>query len=135
MAQVFSAVSKMSRDNEFMNISLSEQMKYVETRSGDTITAVPIPSAPSPLPAEKTTHIVDTSRYRVFITGGPRDNSGALASTHTNFEYEYGVNMFILYSRDGHDTAAGDTGYDWDGMYDESEAKLRYKYLLPDKPV
>jgi hypothetical protein len=135
MAQVYSAVARMSRDNEFMNISLSEQMKYVEARSATNSEAVVIPSVSGTITGESSDHKINTSRYRVFISGGPVDSTGAVDSDYEDFEYEYGVDMYILYSRDVNDLTDGETGYAWDGMYDESEAKLRYKYLLPSSPV
>jgi hypothetical protein len=135
MAQVYSAVARMSRDNEFMNISLSEQMKYVESRSTTNTEAVKIPSAPGTISGENTSHKINTTRYRVFITGGPVKNDGTVDAAYDDFEYEYGVDMYILYSRDVNDLTDGEAGYAWDGMYDESEGKLRYKYLLPSSPV
>jgi prepilin-type N-terminal cleavage/methylation domain-containing protein len=136
MAQVYSAVARMSRDNEFMNISLSEQMKYVEARSEINSEAIQIPSVSGTITPESTDHKINTTRYRVFISGGPVDNAtGAVDSAYDDYEYEYGVDTYILLSRDGHDTAAGDAGYDWDGLYDETNSKLRYKYLLPSSPV
>jgi hypothetical protein len=133
MAQIYSAVARMSRDNEFMNISLSEQMKYVEARSATNTEAVKVASTPAP--GETTSHIIDDTTYRVFISGGPVNNSGTVDSAYDDFEYEYGVDMYILLSRDVNDLTDGETGYAWDGMYDESEGKLRYKYLLPRSPA
>ncbi|MDR0975129.1 MAG: type II secretion system GspH family protein [Ruminococcus sp.] len=133
MAQVYSSVARMSRDNEFMNISLSEQMKYVEARGGDTVNAVGIESTPTAI--EKTTHVVDPTTYQVAVTGGPVNNAGTVDSAYSTYKYAYGVDMYVLYSRDVNDTMDGGTGYAWDGMYDESNGRLRYKYLLPRKPL
>ncbi|MDR0986707.1 MAG: type II secretion system GspH family protein [Ruminococcus sp.] len=142
MATVYSAVARMSRDNEFMNISLSEQMKYVEARTkydNDATNTTAVVIEGTPASDEKTTHVVDDKTYRVFITGGPRQDNGTLGNstyTYSNYEYEYGVNMYILYSRDVKDTSSqATTGYVWDEMYnDDSNGKLRFKYLLPRAP-
>jgi prepilin-type N-terminal cleavage/methylation domain-containing protein len=131
MATIYSAVARMSRDNEFMNISLSEQMKYVEARTAGNTEAVAIEG--TPVTDELTTHGVDTTNtYYVTVTGGPADSTGAIANSYT---YEYGVNMYVLYSRDVKDNSSADSGYVYDNMYDESKGKLRYKYLLPRNPA
>jgi prepilin-type N-terminal cleavage/methylation domain-containing protein len=137
LAQVYAAVAKGTRDNEYMNISLAEQMKYVEKR--DNSAAVSIEPTVS---GETSSHELDDDSYHVIINGGPvkLNADGSIAGIATN-KYLYGVNMYILYSRDIHDEASttnnddGTTEVNDDYAYDtESSGKLRYKYLQP-RPV
>jgi prepilin-type N-terminal cleavage/methylation domain-containing protein len=122
LAQVYAAVARGQKESEYMNYSLAEQMKYVEARDiGEAVKIEPTVSG------ETSTHALDpsASNYHVVINGGPVGG--------TSNVYKYGVNMYILYSRDYDDTSSNAaSGYTYDA---ESNGKLRYKYLQPRTPA
>jgi hypothetical protein len=142
MMQIYAAVADQTRENEFMNISLAEQMAYVEQRSGDTVSSVAISSSvdltPTLLAKEIADHELNSVAYHVVITGGPRNsNDNSLPSEYANYEYNSGVAMFVLYTRDINNAASTEDSYAWGGHYDSkgdengAKSNLRYKYLLP----
>jgi prepilin-type N-terminal cleavage/methylation domain-containing protein len=123
LAQVYAAVAKGRRENEYMNYSLAEQMKYVERQSD--IEGIAIEPLAGQVSGEKTATIPApaTGTYQVKIKGGPVGG--------TSHSYAYGVNMYILYSRDINDEGSDDAAYAYPT---ESTGKLRYKYLQPRTP-
>jgi prepilin-type N-terminal cleavage/methylation domain-containing protein len=142
MAQVYAAVAKQTMENEFMNISLAEQMAYVEQRSGDTVASVaissPVPLTQTLLAEEMADHELNDDSYHVIVKGGPRHfNTNAVDSEHAAYEYKSGVAMFVLYSRDVNSNNSKSDAYAWGGSYDSkgdakgNQSNLRYKYLLP----
>ncbi|MDR0942988.1 MAG: type II secretion system GspH family protein [Ruminococcus sp.] len=132
LAQVYAAVAKGRRDNEYMNYSLAEQMKYVEMQTASE--GVKIEPIASQVSGEKTATIPApaASTYQVKIKGGPAiDNPGGTTTFLYDHSYAYGVNMYILYSRDINNAGSDDATYAYP---EESSGKLRYKYLLPRTP-
>jgi prepilin-type N-terminal cleavage/methylation domain-containing protein len=136
MAQVYGAVAAQTKENEFINISLAEQMAYVEQRSGDDVEAVPVFGA-TPNSTEVAGHALDLNTYHVVISGGPAKDDGTINGPNNSFKYKYGVTMYVLYSRDINNNNSSTNQYAWGGNYDragDEEGKhsaLRYKYLLP----
>ncbi|MDR0943197.1 MAG: type II secretion system GspH family protein [Ruminococcus sp.] len=122
LAQVYAAVAKGRRENEYMNYSLAEQMAYIEGFDAGDTDVVEIEQT---VTGEKASHTLNTSatNYHVVINGGPKGG--------TSNVYKYGVNMYILYSRDIEGRSSEDTDYAYP---EESSGKLRYKYLQPREP-
>jgi prepilin-type N-terminal cleavage/methylation domain-containing protein len=134
LAGLYAAVASARKENEYMNYSLAEQMKYVEKKT-DTEGVVVQPSL-GQVAGEKSATIPApaTGTYQVAIAGGPVDStvtSVAASGYIKSNEYAFGVNMYILYSRDILDRGSDDAAYSY---YDESSGKLRYKYLQPRTP-
>jgi prepilin-type N-terminal cleavage/methylation domain-containing protein len=131
LAQMYAGVAKITRENEFMNISLAEQMKYVEARTGGDAVEV---KGTVPANDGADHQLTLTGQYYVNVTGGPVNNAGTVDTAYSNNVYVYGITMYVLYSRDITDKSTADSGYVWDGLYDETSSNLRYKYLLPRSP-
>ena len=117
LGAIEASVAKTNNANHFMNSSLANQMAYIEKY----INAETLP-------------IINT------YTGGADGktppsgtNSGTNAyvkieSSTTNEVYSYPVDIYIMYSRDTHDTGSDDSGYST--VFSEENNNLRYKYLL-----
>jgi prepilin-type N-terminal cleavage/methylation domain-containing protein len=140
LAQIYTAVAIQSRENEFMNISLAEQMRYVEERSTNNVDSIAIVGNTPATAAELSSHSLDTSAYHVVMDGGPRRSTDdALANGYSGYSYKYGITMYVLYSRDIKNNSSSEDDFAWDGLYDTagdatgSRSNLRYKYLLPRK--
>jgi prepilin-type N-terminal cleavage/methylation domain-containing protein len=133
LAQMYAGVAKVTRENEFMNISLSQQMKYVEERNNAE--AIPVTGTVPSGEAASHEPVLNTGQYYVSVTGGPVNSSGTVDTAFQNNVYVYGVTMYVLYSRDIADSGTDDSAYVWDGVYTESNSQLRYKYLVARPPV
>jgi hypothetical protein len=154
MAQVYVSIATVQRENEYMQYSLANQMKYAESemdaeavgiKYADT---VPTGAADGDtvLPSANTS--VYVTLYKVNLGADHRfdgltpvdDKVDYSSSASASQTYEVGIDMFILKSRTGTSqdptTAAGgdiDATYDDDTRVntDEQNYNVRYKYFIP----
>jgi prepilin-type N-terminal cleavage/methylation domain-containing protein len=145
MAQVYVTVANIQRENEFMQYSLANQMKYVENQTGTEAVRIgfedtmPVGATPS---GDPNTSIPPTAAvvklYKVDFSGGNGvfDGLNYVDDVATEQEYTVGINMFILKSREGssHDANIDITYEDATSTRaytDESNTNLRYKFMTP----
>lgn len=113
LGAIEASVARINNANHFMNSSLANQMAYVEKYiDGETV------------------HISNTHTGSTPPSG---TNSGASAyvkieSSETSEAYSYPVDIYILYSRDTHNTGSNNGSYST--VFSEENTNLRYKYLL-----
>jgi prepilin-type N-terminal cleavage/methylation domain-containing protein len=144
MAQVYVSVATIQRENEYMQYSLANQMKYVENQTNseavainyDDTFAAGTPDGNMVLPSDNnavyvTLYKVDLGTDKKFDGLSPIDDK---INYTTAQSYEVGINMFILKSREGSSTdAQADATYDdatSTRVYtDEQNTNVRYKYF------
>ncbi|MDR0947575.1 MAG: prepilin-type N-terminal cleavage/methylation domain-containing protein [Ruminococcus sp.] len=128
IAQVYANISVIQRQNEYMQYSLAKQMQYVEQQvQGET---VPVPYSNTAEATGPKGAVDISSNNLIMIQGG----------VNGTFQYAYGVDVYVLYSRDINDNGSNDD--DGDGIAEageyvyeaEGNGNLRYKYMLPATP-
>jgi prepilin-type N-terminal cleavage/methylation domain-containing protein len=152
MAQVYVSIATVQRENEYMQYSLANQMKYAENETNTE--AVPIkytdtfPTGAADggtvLPSANNANYVTLYKVDLGADGRfdgltPVDDKVTYGnSSSASQTYEVGIDMFILKSRTGtsQDPTAGgdiDATYDDDTRVntDEQNYNVRYKYFIP----
>lgn len=142
MAEIYAVVSQRNNSNQFMNTSLSNQMKYIEQYiDAETVpiyygaaTKTSDPEAASGSTTKKPPHqkSVSTNYNYVKVTKLKADG----VSAEVNSTYSFPADVYVMYSRDTNDNDSTDSGYgsmassiSMDGT-SEKEGNLRYKYIL-----
>jgi prepilin-type N-terminal cleavage/methylation domain-containing protein len=147
IAQVYVTVTAIQKENEYMQYSLANQMKYVEndtqSEAVDIKMATVNPSAPALGNAKTTLGALGGNVVKMYkIDPGTSGFDGIDAIiTNTGDDtidedkvYYVGVDMFVYKSRTGSSAAATeDVTYDDStrAYTDESNSNLRYKFMKP----
>jgi hypothetical protein len=150
MAQVYVTVSTIQRENEFMQYSLANQMKYVENQTNAEAVAIEYDDTfvagaadgGEDLPSDNGAvfvklYKVDLGTDRKFDGLTPVNDKVTYGNTGSASQtYEVGIDMFILKSREGSSTDLdNDVTYDDAGSTrnhtEEQNYNVRYKYFTP----
>lgn len=138
MAEIYAVVSKRNNANQFMNTSLSNQMKYIEQyidaetvpiyyghASNKTSDSEAATGSTTKYPPHKKT--VTTNYNYLKVTKLKGDG----VSAESNSTYSFPVDIYVMYSRtnvNSVDASSQDSGYG--KMFSEKDDNLRYKYIL-----
>jgi prepilin-type N-terminal cleavage/methylation domain-containing protein len=120
ITQVYASIARMNKQNEYMQYSLAKQMQYIERETNSGKIEVPYNAE-----AEAIKGQMNMGDNNVFKIVGGIDVPGEEPNT-----YVYGVNMYVLYSRDILDRDSNSADF----AYEDIDSNLRYKYLLPANP-
>jgi prepilin-type N-terminal cleavage/methylation domain-containing protein len=138
IAQVYITVSNIQKENEYMQYSLANQMKYVEDAVGaEADSKVQIDYNGTPGATGGADSAVNGTRvvlHKVNLgTDNKFDGLNFNDDSATNQEYYVGVNMYVFKSREGSSaTNESETYEDSDRAYtEESSGNLRYKFMTP----
>jgi prepilin-type N-terminal cleavage/methylation domain-containing protein len=140
IAQVYITVSTIQKENEFMQYSLANQMKYVEDATGsDASSKVQINYNGTGTGGAASTGVNGNARVKlVKVDLGTDNNFDGLNFNDdeaTGQEYFVGVNMFVFKSREGSSHSDDSVTYDDTSSTrantDESNGNLRYKFMTP----
>jgi hypothetical protein len=150
MAQVYVSVATIQRENEYMQYSLANQMKYVENQTDTEAVAIEyadtfasgVSDGDNVLPSDN--NAVYVTLYKVDLgTDGKFDGLSPIddkvtygSSSGASQTYEVGIDMFILKSREGSsvDATLDKTYEDTSSTRantDEQNTNVRYKYFTP----
>jgi hypothetical protein len=150
MAQVYVNVAAIQRENEFMQYSLANQMKYVENQTNTEAVAIEYDDTfaggaadgGNVLPSDN--GAVYVKLYKVNLGADhkfdgltPVDDKIKYGNSASDAQtYEVGINMFILKSREGSSTdLSNDITYDDTSSTrlhtEERNYNVRYKYFIP----
>lgn len=110
MAEIYACISRMNINNHMVNTSLAYQMKMVETKTNSE--AVKIPS-------NETTTTGTPPHMRSNV------NHFCIENVETGEIYSFPVDCYVLLSRDRNDKNSDEST-----EIEESDIKLRYKYLV-----
>jgi prepilin-type N-terminal cleavage/methylation domain-containing protein len=147
IAQVYVTVTAIQKENEYMQYSLANQMKYVENESTGEAVDIElsdvVASPPTAGNASTTLGAIGGNVVKMYKitpgTNGFDGLDGIISGTgddvvDSDFVYYVGVDMFVYKSRTG--SSAGtteDVTYDASGRVntDETNTNLRYKFMKP----
>jgi prepilin-type N-terminal cleavage/methylation domain-containing protein len=138
IAQVYITVSNIQKENEYMQYSLANQMKYVEDAVGSEAgSKVQIDYNGSVTPNTPASSGVNGRRVVLYkVDLGSDNNFDGLNFNDDSIEgqeYYVGVNMYVFKSRTGSSMYNESYTYDETGRpnTDESNTNLRYKFMTP----
>ncbi len=123
MAQIYAQVGLMNKANHINNTSLAYQMKLVESYLDADSIKIEYDTATYNATSKKAPHHVSSDND--YVTIQRKSDDPALPSTYDT--YSYGVDTFVLLSRNTNDVA-----YDADK---DRPDNLRYKYFIGHKPT
>jgi prepilin-type N-terminal cleavage/methylation domain-containing protein len=139
IAQVYVTVSAIQKENEFMQYSLANQMKYVEDAVGsDADSKVQIDYTGAGTSGNADTMIDGTrvTLYKVDLTDGKFDGLNFNDDVATDQKYYVGVDMYVFKSREGSSVSDDSVTYDDSSSTrantEESNGNLRYKFMMPN---
>jgi prepilin-type N-terminal cleavage/methylation domain-containing protein len=156
IAQVYVTVNAIQKENEYMQYSLANQMKYVENDTQSQAVDIKLTTVYPSVAASGNAYTVYggaggtpmnnvVKMYKIYpgsngtvegfegiVSAGDDTTLDPLTGRQTT--YYVGVDMFVYKSRTGSSSTAGeDVTYDASGRAytDESNTNLRYKFMKP----
>lgn len=137
MAQIYARVAARNRENHLVNTSLANQVAYVEKYSTDIAEMVKLEFSDTIANTTTPPHESGTANsYYVMIESNYKADANVYEyDIYNNNKYSYGVDLYILKSRDSANKvyedpagtpSAGNVGYE---ELKENPNNLRYKYL------
>lgn len=119
LGAIEAAVARTNNANHFMNSSLANQMSYIEKYIDAETVHITNADGGGSVPPVADSSISSNSGTTAYVK---------IENSSSSTVYSYPVDIYIMYSRDTHDTGSDEAGYSQ--VFTEDNHNLRYKYLL-----